>query len=818
MEDLFPTFPHSLRPTSAAAAFYGLQALTLLCLWIAVYAGSGVDFLRLGQKLSNTALKPPWCRKSLFLTVLSAGVYLPASYSIVPLMFAQAVYVEPLLAPRVFTTTPGSTRAPLSAMLLVAAFRSAIAVVVTIFQLGDSSRTSSHRDYLMLYNCWMLAATGWLNFFTTGLLTTVLTTTTRPPPAWDQLAQAVAFGLCIWYIFSCGVSKVFVAGFRSWAFGDTLLAILDTFSQKSPRGGGPVLGRLTKWLVAQAALVQPTVRSTKQQNHSLAEPLLQHQKNQQQEFLTFEDAGHPGVDARPSLTSTGTSTAKMEADSSSCCGRCVRGFLNLAAFFTLAFEFIAAPVCVILNVVSALNPSWSSARDWDSSCRLFIGAGMIFLHLAIGAVQSGAIGAFFLPCAASYVYGLTWRSSGVVEVETAMGQLPPQEEDARSLWTNQAAAVAVQAQQAAAPSVGPRPKQDSVDADAPQEVIILQTLAALVLAFAPVVTGFTCCDSGLLPEKWPFTPMALFPWNAQQWSILHDLLLRQDTRMIAVSRKSLEGDAVILPTSIKDMEKPALEGVRVIPIEYDAEVPLMEREIGPRPGESVVAYDLWSRVIGITTFQNLLLQAVFQIMADFPLYTAADDVPPQQAVPSSPTLQFFRLHAAQLLLDATDSFLKQEQRVIEVSTGRVLTECAFVRVNPKTLRISETLALPGTTRAILSTSPIIVPKKNTSATSLGAKLHIYHSAQEGEPLCISTQDDLRCSAFSSVVWMASSFFAARSPTHHRAVVRRDGDVLRTTLVLYMLTIRVVFCFLLPRSVQIKSRPEVQLLDACKTLV
>ncbi|CAE7242578.1 unnamed protein product [Symbiodinium necroappetens] len=208
------------------------QAATLLLLWIAVFVGSGVDFLRLGEKLSNTALRPSWMPKSWFLLLLRSSIYRPAAYSIVPYMFLQAFVVEKRL---------------LILPVVVALSRSLVALAVTIFHLGDSSRTSSHRDYLMLYNCWVLALCGWINAFVF-------------PAGVDEVAHALALGFCIWYIFSCGVSKVVLAGgvsvndhcmprlmqgFREWSFGDTLNAILETFSRKTPKGGGPVREHMT---------------------------------------------------------------------------------------------------------------------------------------------------------------------------------------------------------------------------------------------------------------------------------------------------------------------------------------------------------------------------------------------------------------------------------------------------------------------------------------------------------------------------------------------------------------------------------------------
>ena len=105
--------------------------------------------------------------KKCFLTLLRSDVYRPAAYSIVPYMFLHAYAVEELEG----------------MPLMVACSRSVAALAVTIFHLGDSSRTSSHRDYLMLYICWVLAACGWINLLV--------------PSGVDDVAQALAFGFSV---------------------------------------------------------------------------------------------------------------------------------------------------------------------------------------------------------------------------------------------------------------------------------------------------------------------------------------------------------------------------------------------------------------------------------------------------------------------------------------------------------------------------------------------------------------------------------------------------------------------------------------------
>eukprot|EP00392_Amoebophrya_sp_AT5.2_P016568 g16841.t1 len=675
-----------------AALFYFLQGFLLLLLWIAVYLGSGVDFLRLGEKLSNTALLPvsgkSFLGRNVFLPLLRPRFYRPAAYGVVPLMFVQALLVEPLK-----TSAPNpdpNLEASRGISVIVPLSRTVIAAAVTVFQFGDSARTSSHRDYLMLYNCWVLAACAWIaavvscaddeesHCFFLSLL---------EGPVWaflpipiqeeqfvfmDQIAQSCALGLCVWYIASSGVAKVVVAGFRAWAFGDTLHAILETFARKTPKQGGPVLGPVARWLAAGANHgARRNVQGTNEPGVrvQLQAPLLHGQRS-----------GALSTVRKPNWWR--------------------RLFLNAAAFCTIFFEFVAAPVCLLVLL--------SAGAVSSLYARAVLGGGMVFLHLAIGALQSGAIGAFFLPCIASYVYGLTFDFAGG---EHAASTSP-------------------------APTLTPTPLA----------LLVLPVCVAclpLALPFG-ILACFrrkgeqpcATCSLPLLPERWPLTPMALFPWNRGQWKKLHDLLVSGDTRLVALASASeddLGDDGSSEGTSVEQRTATAVErmrrlqrshllGVRVIPIEHDAEVHLMDRVVAPLPNEGAVAYDLWSRVIGITTFQHTccdpnstrpptILEAAARMTwsSDHggeepqPVDCARED---QAGDRGSPVLEEQDLAARQLgcepqaqaLLDAVGAFLRREERVVEVSTRKILTTCALVRVEKSdshTLRVQEVLAVPG---------------------------------------------------------------------------------------------------------------------------
>ncbi|CAE7423833.1 unnamed protein product, partial [Symbiodinium pilosum] len=476
--------PFATLQRQPVCAFYFLQASTLLALWLAVKAGSGVDFFQLSEGLANTALQPSWMPRNIFLGLVSKWVYRPAAYGTIPLFFL-ASFVE---------------ASPHAAAWVV---RLLCALAVTIFQLGDSCRTTSHRDYLMVYICWALVV---------GLN-----------------AQAVAYGLCVLYILGSGLSKVIIGGCRHWISPSTMRAILQTFAQKTPKQGGPILGFANRFICRSDLLC---------------------------------------------------------------------ALLGLA---TLVFECMVAPSAFFLPL------------PWRFPV---VGMGMIILHLGIGAVQSGAIGAFFLPNVAAYVVG--FGDFGPAEHSTVWSDCSP---------TN-------------------------LDMFSPGWYL------AMAVCFLPLLAA-SLRPTRLIPEDWPWTPFALFPWNAAQWRFLHDSFVTGDTRLVVLSE---------CPS------KPELKGLRVIPIEHRSDVPLMQRSIRPQ-NEEAVLYDLWSRTLGITTYQDELLVGALRNR----FYGQLAQPLLEGGVPQSG--EAARLYALKSIVDLTSKFLIETQRVVELSTGMPLTQCCLVRVN-----------------------------------------------------------------------------------------------------------------------------------------
>eukprot|EP00928_Gymnodinium_smaydae_P023475 TRINITY_DN19360_c0_g5_i1.p1 TRINITY_DN19360_c0_g5~~TRINITY_DN19360_c0_g5_i1.p1 ORF type:complete len:488 (-),score=36.07 TRINITY_DN19360_c0_g5_i1:199-1662(-) len=187
-----------------AATFYGFQAICIAVLWLVVKGAGGSDFFR--QTFSfHVALRPSWMPLPVLMFLHQRSVYLAACYSMVPLM-ALASALPDWWCPRAL-----------------------VAIAVTIYQLVESSVTFSHRDYLMLYNCWALF-----------LLP-------------DRYAEGMALGFCVHFIASSGFAKVFIGG-RDWVHPITMRSILSTYGEYSLREGGPFSPTINRLIVKHEML------------------------------------------------------------------------------------------------------------------------------------------------------------------------------------------------------------------------------------------------------------------------------------------------------------------------------------------------------------------------------------------------------------------------------------------------------------------------------------------------------------------------------------------------------------------------------------
>lgn len=191
-----------LQRFDAATLFYAAQAGGLFVLWAGVrIGGRGLDFYRFPVE-NPVALRPSWLPRECFQVILRRSVYIPIAYSVTPLLGLAA------FLPRVRTV------------------RIVVALATSIFHLAETSRTTSHWGYLMLYTLWALA-----------LLP-------------SDVSQAAALGLTVYFMSASGVAKLFVAGLR-WV---DLRSVLCTFGAKPPQDGGPISATLNRLVVASKSL------------------------------------------------------------------------------------------------------------------------------------------------------------------------------------------------------------------------------------------------------------------------------------------------------------------------------------------------------------------------------------------------------------------------------------------------------------------------------------------------------------------------------------------------------------------------------------
>ena len=108
----------------------------------------------------------------------------------------------------------------------VQAVRCTVAVAVSVYHLLETSYTSRHGEFPILYTSWGCVL----------------------PPPFDQ---AVAFGVAIHFVLSCGIAKCLVGGISAWTGPQTMAVYLDTYHGSST--STPISKRLNRLLARPAA-------------------------------------------------------------------------------------------------------------------------------------------------------------------------------------------------------------------------------------------------------------------------------------------------------------------------------------------------------------------------------------------------------------------------------------------------------------------------------------------------------------------------------------------------------------------------------------
>ena len=240
-----------------------------------------------------------------------------------------------------------------------------------------------------------------------------------------------------------------------------------------------------------------------------------------------------------------------------------------------------------------------------------------FLH-KFAQVQSGAIGVFFIPCVASYLFGLL-----------DYGRLFSKDYSESRVWS-----------------------------------------IALVINLVHLAYNFV--ERRLLPEHWPLSAMALFPWSDHQWTHLHRLLtIEGDTRVVVTC------DPMHAFHSVDEvLRSEAGTPWKLVSIEHKVPTKKGDATIGAlstplNAVESLPAYDIWNRLIGVTTYQQEILHA-FHVDA---FHFRDARLPEPSTLPNT--------------VRVIQSWLQSTGRMVEITTGRTLCFCYFVRVDPDTGSIIE---------------------------------------------------------------------------------------------------------------------------------
>lgn len=346
---------------------------------------------------------------------------------------------------------------------------------------------------------------------------------------------------------------------------------------------------------------------------------------------------------------------------------------GLFGFGTVFFE-----VCYVA-LVALVAP-----RSWQILTALL----MVGLHIGIAVVHSSAIGVFFLPNVASYVVGFYdfAADSGF------QAGLATREED----W---------------APFGG-----------------YCWTVGIIFNAVACIYSVIT---RRLISEDWPLTPMALFPWNGKQWRLLHDAFVEGRTRLVGVPAsvmlkvqvaqgspkddnmvdlKRLLVGCPVVPivgaAKLRDDEPSETSGQNTLPESHSSSLfarlrhnifgtspfakDLRSYALGKTAGglqkpltdgkasedsedadDVIYLYDIWTRVLGPTTFQEEMLTA---LRAELFLLDEPD-------VEDDCESETIAKHGLPLFVRVVQTWMITTRRLVEVSSGKPVVDCAFVRVD-----------------------------------------------------------------------------------------------------------------------------------------
>ena len=307
---------------------------------------------------------------------------------------------------------------------------------------------------------------------------------------------------------------------------------------------------------------------------------------------------------------------------------------SMLASATLLFE------CVLVPLVLALPPG----------LRRQLPIHMVLLHVGIALAQSGGIGIAFLPNVAGYVLGAGNAAGLVISYSLS--------------------------------SSSSNDLSDGSDPIAPVFASGPWFLAIIIGLTTPLYHAAT--QGSLLPENWPLSPFALFPWSSLQWEELFRRFVDGETRLV-LATASLKHSKMREIYVVKKYGSSGEWGGASLSAAGSSDLCF---------GMKTFCYDAWDILVGETIIHHTIVQALFHAGG----IGFSDDMYQNSSSGSSLQIQK-HLHApsagatnrtGSLGWDSfgfcrdVEAWLNDQQRLIEVESGKPLLRCYFARVDPKT--------------------------------------------------------------------------------------------------------------------------------------
>jgi len=168
-------------------------------------------------------------------------------------------------------------------------------------------------------------------------------------------------------------------------------------------------------------------------------------------------------------------------------------------------------------------------------------------------------------------------------------------------------------------------------------VLSPEWFTAIIFGFAGPAMYLLLAGARTLPEDWPMSPFALFPWSGPQWNILFGRFVTGDTRLV-LSTTAVKADGLVGRT-VRPKHGTANEWGSVEPGQ-------------PGASESTL-HDGWELVMGETVIHDPVVRAIdWQASWKPTAFTAA-----------------------------VEAWLARDSRLVEIETGAPLRYCSFVRVD-----------------------------------------------------------------------------------------------------------------------------------------